>query len=231
MKYEIQGGNLPVVICELENGESMITESGSMSWMSPNMHMETTSGGGFGKALGRLFSGESMFRNVYTAQGGVGLIAFASRFPGAIKAVEITPDRPIIVQKSAFLAATEGVETSVYFQRKMRTGFFGGEGFIMQKISGRGMAFLEMDGSTVDYELSSGQQIVVSSGHLAMMDGTCSMDVQAVRGVKNVLLGGQGFFNTVINGPGVVTLQTMPLANFVDLIARSLPTNNTSSSD
>ncbi len=231
MKYEMQGGNLPVVICELENGESMITESGSMSWMSPNMHMETTSGGGFGKALGRLFSGESMFRNVYTAQGGVGLIAFASRFPGAIKAVEITPDRPIIVQKSAFLAATEGVETSVYFQRKMRTGFFGGEGFIMQKISGRGMAFLEMDGSTVDYELSSGQQIVVSSGHLAMMDGTCSMDVQAVRGVKNVLLGGQGFFNTVINGPGVVTLQTMPLANFVDLIARSLPTNNTSSSD
>ncbi len=231
MKYEIQGGNLPVVICELENGESMITESGSMSWMSPNMRMETTSGGGFGKALGRLFSGESMFRNVYTAQGGVGLIAFASKFPGAIKAVEITPDKPVIVQKSAFLAATSGVETTVYFQKKMRTGFFGGEGFIMQKISGQGMAFLEMDGSTMDYELSPGQQIVVSSGHLAMMDGTCSMDVQAVRGVKNVLLGGQGFFNTVINGPGVVTLQTMPLANFVELIARSLPTNNTSSSN
>ena len=231
MKYEIQGGNLPVVICELENGESMITESGSMSWMSPNMQMETTSGGGLGRALGRLFSGESMFRNVYTARGGVGLIAFASKFPGAIKAVEITPDRPVIVQKSAFLAATEGVETSVYFQRKMRAGFFGGEGFIMQEISGSGMAFLEMDGSTVDYELSPGQQIVVSSGHLAMMDGTCSMDVQAVRGVKNVLLGGQGLFNTVINGPGVVTLQTMPLANFVDLIARSLPSNNTSSND
>ena len=231
MKYEIQGGNLPVVICELENGESMITESGSMSWMSPNMRMETTSGGGLGKALGRLFSGESMFRNVYTAQGGVGLIAFASKFPGAIKAVEITPDKPVIVQKSAFLAATSGVETAVYFQKKMRTGFFGGEGFIMQKISGQGMAFLEMDGSTMDYELSPGQQIVVSSGHLAMMDGTCSMDVQAVRGVKNVLLGGQGFFNTVINGPGVVTLQTMPLANFVELIARSLPTNNTSSSN
>ena len=231
MKYDIQGGNLPVVICELESGESMITESGSMSWMSPNMEMQTSSGGGIGKALGRLFSGEAMFRNIYTAQGGPGLIAFASKFPGAIKAVEITPEKPIIVQKSAFLAATGGVETSVYFQKKMRTGFFGGEGFIMQKITGRGLAFLEMDGSTEDYELSDGQQIVVSSGHLAMMDATCTMDVQAIHGIKNVLLGGQGFFNTVVTGPGQVTLQTMPLANFVDLIARSLPTNNNSSSN
>ena len=231
MKYDIQGGNLPVVICELESGESMITESGSMSWMSPNMEMQTSSGGGIGKALGRLFSGEAMFRNIYTAQGGPGLIAFASKFPGAIVAVEITPDKPLIVQKSAFLAATRGVETSVFFQKKMRAGFFGGEGFIMQKISGRGIAFLEMDGSTVDYDLSAGQQIIVSSGNLAMMDATCTMDVQAVKGVKNVLLGGQGLFNTVINGPGVVTLQTMPLANFVDLIARSLPTNNNSSSN
>ncbi len=229
MKYEIQGGNLPVVICELENGESMVTESGSMSWMSPNMEMQTT-GGGIGKMLGRLFSGEAMFRNIYTAQGGPGLIAFASKFPGAILAVEITPDKPIVVQKSAFLAATAGVETSVFFQRKMGSGFFGGEGFIMQKVSGRGLAFLEMDGSTVDYDLEPGQQIVVTSGNLAMMDATCSMDVQMIRGVKNVLLGGQGLFNTVITGPGRVTMQTMPLSAFVDLMARSLPTK-TSSSD
>ncbi len=229
MKYEIQGGNLPVVICELENGESMVTESGSMSWMSPNMEMQTT-GGGIGKMLGRLFSGEAMFRNIYTAQGGPGLIAFASKFPGAILAVEITPDKPIVVQKSAFLAATAGVETSVFFQKKMGAGFFGGEGFIMQKVSGRGLAFLEMDGSTVDYDLEPGQQIVVTSGNLAMMDATCSMDVQMIRGVKNVLLGGQGLFNTVITGPGRVTMQTMPLSAFVDLMARSLPTK-TSSSD
>ena len=229
MKYEIQGGNLPVVICELENGESMVTESGSMSWMSPNMEMQTT-GGGIGKMLGRLFSGEAMFRNIYTAQGGPGLIAFASKFPGAILAVEITPDKPIVVQKSAFLAATAGVETSVFFQRKIGSGFFGGEGFIMQKVSGRGLAFLEMDGSTVDYDLEPGQQIVVTSGNLAMMDATCSMDVQMIRGVKNVLLGGQGLFNTVITGPGRVTMQTMPLSAFVDLMARSLPTK-TSSSD
>ena len=227
MKYEIQGDNLPVVICDLEAGESMITEGGSMAWMSPNMKMET-SGGGFGKALGRLFSGESLFQNVYTAQGGPGVIAFASKFPGAIKAVEITPDKPIVVQKSAFLAATKGVDVSVFFQKKMRAGFFGGEGFIMQKISGRGLVFLEIDGSAVDYELERGQQVVVASGNLAMMDETCSMDVQAVAGIKNALFGGEGFFNTVVTGPGRVTLQTMPLSAFAQLIARYIPTNTSS---
>ena len=225
MKYDIQGGNLPVVICELENGESMITESGAMSWMSPNMQMET-SGGGLGKMFGRMFSGESLFRNTYTARGGAGLIAFASKFPGAILAVEITPDKPVVVQKSAFLAATGGVETSVFFQKKMSTGFFGGEGFIMQKISGRGLVFLEIDGSAVDYELEPGQQIVVASGNLAMMDETCSMDVQAIAGIKNVLFGGEGLFNTVITGPGRVTLQTMPLSSFAELIARFIPATN-----
>ncbi len=225
MKYEIQGENLPVVICQLEQGETMVTEGGSMAWMSPNMKMDTASGG-FGKALGRLFSGESMFQNTYTAQGGPGVIAFASKFPGAIKAVEITPDKPIVVQKSAFLAGTQGVDVSVFFQKKMRSGFFGGEGFIMQKISGRGLVFLEIDGSAVDYELEPGQQIVVASGNLAMMDETCSMDVQAIAGIKNVLFGGEGLFNTVISGPGRITLQTMPLSSFAELIARFIPTNN-----
>ena len=223
MKYDIHGGNLPVVVCQLENGERMITESGAMSWMSPNMQMET-SGGGLGKMFGRMFSGESMFRNIYTAKGGSGLIAFASKFPGAILAVEVTPEKPIVVQKSAFLAATDGVDVSVFFQKKFSTGFFGGEGFIMLKISGRGLVFLEMDGSTMEYELSAGQQIVVSTGNLAMMDATCSMDIQTVKGVKNALFGGQGFFNTVVNGPGKVTLQTMPLSGFAETISRYLPT-------
>ena len=225
MKYEIQGDNLPVVVCQLEAGESMITEGGSMSWMSPNMKMET-SGGGFGKALGRLFSGESIFQNIYTAQGGDGVIAFASKFPGAIKAVEITPDKPIVVQKSAFLAATRGVDVSVFFQKKMRAGFFGGEGFIMQKISGRGLVFLEIDGSAVDYELSAGQEIVVSTGNLAIMDESCTMDIQTVSGVKNALFGGEGLFQTVVTGPGRITLQTMPLSGFAELIARYIPTSN-----
>lgn len=225
MKYEIKGEPMPVVICELEAGESMITERGSMVWMSPNMQMETSAGGP-GKAFGRLFSGESMFRNIYTAQGGPGMIAFASSFPGAIRVVEVTPDHPVVAQKAAFLAATSGVELSVFFQKKLGAGFFGGEGFIMQKLSGRGLAFIEIDGSAVEYELQRGQQLVVDTGNLAMMSDTCSMDIQSVRGVKNVLFGGEGLFNTVVTGPGRVTLQTMPLANFASTIATYIPSKD-----
>ncbi|MBR7081930.1 MAG: TIGR00266 family protein [Oscillospiraceae bacterium] len=225
MEYKIQGEPMPVVICNLAQGESMITEKGSMVWMSPNMQMET-SAGGIGKAFGRMFSGESMFQNIYTAQGGPGMIAFASSFPGNIRAVEITPERPIVAQKSAFLAATSGVELSVFFQKKLGAGFFGGEGFIMQKISGRGIAFLEIDGSAVEYELAPGQQLIIDTGYLALADTSCSIDIQAVKGLKNKLLGGEGFFNTVVTGPGKVTLQTMPLSNFAGAIAAFLPTKN-----
>ena len=127
MRYSIEGTPLPVVICELDAGEKMITERGSMSWMSPNMKMETTTNGGLGKAFGRMFSGEAMFQNIYTAEGGNGMIAFASSFPGSILAVEITPDRPVVLQKRAFLAATTGVELSVFFQKRFGAGLFGGE--------------------------------------------------------------------------------------------------------
>ena len=206
MKYVIKGEPMPVVICQLEEGETMLCEAGSMSWMSPNMQMET-SGGGAGKVFGRLFSGESLFQNKYTAAGGNGLIAFASSFPGSIRAVEITPDKPVVVQKRGFLASEAGVELSVFFQKKGMSGFFGGEGFIMQKLSGQGTAFLEFDGSIVEYDLKEGQRIVVNTGNVAMVDETCSIDVQQVKGVKNVLFGGEGLFNTVITGPGHVVLQ------------------------
>ncbi|MBC5736023.1 TIGR00266 family protein [Lawsonibacter faecis] len=217
MKYQVIGEPMPVVVCELEGGESMITERGSMCWMSPNMEMQT-SAGGFGKAFGRMFSGESMFQNIYTAKG-AGMIAFASSFPGSIKAVEITPDRPVVVQKSGFLASESGVELSVFFQKKAGAGFFGGEGFIMQKLSGHGTAFLEVDGYAVEYELQAGQQIVVDTGNLAMIDATCSIDIQTVKGVKNVLFGGEGMFNTVVSGPGRVVLQTMPVSGFASALA------------
>lgn len=222
MKYEIKGEPMPVVICELEAGESMIIERGSMVWMSPNMEMET-SAGGLGKAFGRMFTGESIFRNIYTARGGHGMIAFASSFPGAIRVVEITPDHPVVAQKASFLAATSGVELSVFFQKKAAAGFFGGEGFIMQKLSGRGLAFLEIDGSAVEYELQAGQQLIVDSGNLAMMSDTCKMDIRTVKGMKNVIFGGEGLFNTVVTGPGRVTLQTMPLVNFAGTIATYIP--------
>ena len=224
MNYEIKGEPMPVVICSLNAGETMITEKGSMVWMSPNVEMQT-SAGGFGKAFGRMFSGESMFQNFYTAKGGPGMIAFASSFPGAIRAIEVGPGRSVVCQKSAFLASEQGVELSVFFQKKVGAGFFGGEGFILQKLSGHGTAFLEIDGSAVEYDLQPGQQIVIDTGNLAMLDATCTVDVRTVKGVKNVLFGGEGLFNTVVTGPGRVVLQTMPISNFAMSVASMMPSN------
>ncbi|MEE0796598.1 MAG: TIGR00266 family protein [Anaerovoracaceae bacterium] len=226
MKYRIEGTPLPVVICQIEDGETIITEKGSMSWMSPNMEMDTTSNGGFGKALGRMFAGESIFQNKFTARNGEGLIAFASSFPGDIRAIEITPDRPVIVQKSAFLAGEAGVDISVFFQKKLGAGFFGGEGFIMQKLSGSGTVFVEIDGSSVEYQLAAGQQMVIDTGYLAMMDATCSMDVVANKGMKNMIFGGEGFFNTVVTGPGKIVLQTMPISTVASAIIPFVPTKD-----
>lgn len=224
MRYQIQGDTLPVVICELQQGERMITESGSMSWMSPNMKMETSTNGGIGKAFGRLFSGENMFQNIYTAMGGPGMIAFASSFPGSIRAFEISPGNEMIFQKSAFLAGESSINLSVFFNKKLGSGIFGGEGFIMQKVSGSGIAFAEFDGHVVEYDLAAGQQIVVDTGYLAAMTSNCQMDIQSVPGVKNMLFGGEGIFNTVITGPGRIWLQTMPISNVAGILSRYMPT-------
>lgn len=213
MRYSIIGETLPVVICDLEPGESVITERGSMSWMSPNMKMDTSARGGIGKALGRMFSGDSIFQNKFTATGGMGQIAFSSSFPGSIKAINITPETPFIVQKGGFLAATDGVELSVYFQKKLGSGFLGGEGFVMQKLSGTGTAFIEIDGHACEYELAQGQTMIVNTGYLAAMSGSCTMDIQAIQGAKNIFFGGNGIFNTVVSGPGKVILQSMPITN------------------
>ena len=226
MQYKIEGTPLPVVICQLDRGECMMTEKGSMSWMTPNMKMETTSNGGIGKALGRMLAGESIFQNRYTAEGGEGMIALASSFPGTILPVEITPDRPVIVQKSAFLAGVESVDISLFLQKKLGAGFFGGEGFIMQKLSGEGMVFVEIDGSTVEYDLAPGQQMIVDTGYLAMMDATCSMDITAVKGAKNMFFGGEGAFNTVITGPGKIVLQTMPVNSVAGALIPFMPSGN-----
>lgn len=226
MQYQIVGETLPVVICQLEAGEKMITEGGGMSWMSPNMLMETTTNGGLGKAFGRMFAGERMFQNVYTAQGGQGMIAFASSFPGSIRAFHIEPGQEMIFQKSAFLAGEASVQVSIHFNKKVSSGLFGGEGFILQKIGGYGIAFAEFDGHVVEYELQPGQQIVVDTGHLAAMTPSCNMEIKTVPGVKNALFGGEGFFNTVITGPGRVWLQTMPISNVANAIRPYIPTGN-----
>ena len=202
----------------------MITEGGGMAWMSPNMKMETSTNGGVGKAFGRMFSGESIFQNNYTAMGGPGMIAFASSFPGSIRAFEISPGNEMVFQKSAFLAGEAGVDVSIFFNKKVGAGLFGGEGFIMQKFSGNGTVFAEFDGHVVEYELQAGQQIVVDTGHLAGMTASCSMEIRSVPGVKNMLFGGEGFFNTVITGPGRIWLQTMPISNVAAVLRNYITT-------
>ena len=226
LKYEIEGGHLPVVICYPEVGQTLCCEGGAMSWMSPNMQMETTSGGGAKKVFSRLISGESLFMNEYTPRNGQGVIAFASKFPGSIIPYEVRPGRGIVVQKRGFLAMEKGLDVSIYFQQKMSRGFFGGEGFVMQRISGDGLVFLEIDGHCKEYELQAGQSIIVDTGYLAAMSETCTMDVQAVKGAKNIFLGGEGLFHTVISGPGKVYLQSMPIYGTAQALIPYLPTGN-----
>ena len=221
MTYEIKGDNLPVVICHLNAGEEMTCEGGSMSWMDDEIEMKTQAGG-VGKMLGRMFTGENAFQNKYYANK-AGEIAFASSFPGSIRAVEVTPNKPVIAQKGAFLASFGQIETSVFFQKKLGAGFFGGEGFLMQKYSGNGIVFLEIDGSAVEYDIAAGDRKIVDTGYLAAMDGTCSIEIVRIKGVKNMLLGGEGLFNTVVNGPGHIILQTMPVQNTASLLYNYMP--------
>ena len=222
MKYSIEGEPLPIVVCNLSEGEKIICESGAMAWMSTNMQMETKSGG-IGKMLGRALSGESIFLSNYTAKGGNGLIAFASNVPGSIKAFNITPDKGIVAQKNAFLACEAGVELSVFFQKKLGAGLFGGEGFVMQKLSGEGTAFVEFDGYVKQYRLANGQSIVIDTGYLAAMDATCSIDIKTVPGIKNALFGGEGLFNTVVTGPGNVWIHSMPVEQLAGRIMKFMP--------
>ena len=226
MKYQIQGETLPVVICQLEPGEKMITERGSMAWMSPNMKMDTSTNGGIGKAFGRMFSGESFFQNTYTSMGGPGMIAFASSFPGSIRAFDVAPGQEYIFQKKSFLAAEAGVTLSTHFQKKISSGLFGGEGFILQKVSGQGTVFAEFDGHVIEYDLNPGQSIVIDSGYLAAMSSSCQMEIQTVPGVKNMFFGGEGLFNTVVKGPGKIVLQTMPISGLAEVLRPFFPSDN-----
>lgn len=209
MKYEIYGNQLPVLSMTLNKGETIHTEAGAMSWMSEGIVMKTNAGGSVGKAFSRMFSGESMFQNTYTASNDGDIIAFSSSFPGEILAIDVT-NNPIIAQKSAFLAREASVDMTISFQRKLGAGFFAGEGFIMQKFTGTGMVFLEIDGTTVNYELKDGETMILDTGYLAAMESTVKMDIVTVKGFGNVLFGGEGLFNTKVTGPGRIWIQSMP---------------------
>ena len=223
MRFEIKGEPLPVVIVYLDANETVNCQKGAMSWMTPNMKMETHTGG-IGKAFSKMFSGESIFTNTYISEGGPGMIAFASSFPGSIIPFDISKG-DMIVQKSGYLASQPTIELSIAFQKKLGAGLFGGEGFIMQKLHGQGMAFVEIDGYVVEYDLQDGQQMLIDTGYLAAMSSTCKMDIQQVKGIGNVLFGGEGLFNTVVTGPGKIYLQTMPISNFAGAVASVIPRN------
>ncbi len=222
MKYEIQGSPYPAATITLEPKESILCQRGAMSWMTPNMEM-ATKGGNIGKMFGRVLTGESLFQNLYTAQGGEGMIAFAASVPGVILPFELDGTKTIVAQKSAFLASETSVNYEVFFQKKFSTGFFGGEGFIMQKFSGTGLLLLEIDGSLITYDLAPGQSLLIDTGHLAAMEDTCSLSIETVKGVGNALLGGEGFFNTRVTGPGRVWLQTLPISRLASNVARYVP--------
>ena len=224
MDYTIKGGNLPVVCINLNKGEAVKCEAGAMSWMDDCIRMETK-GGGIGKVSGRLVSGETMMLNTYTAQQN-GEIAFASSYPGSIIAREITPGQSVIAQKGAFLASFGDIEMNVFFQKRLGTGVFGGEGFIMQEFKGNGLVFFEIDGSVAEYTLQAGQKKIIDTAHLAMMDASCKMNIERIKGVKNIMFGGEGLFNTTVEGPGKVYLQTMPFNNLAARIIAMIPSSD-----
>jgi uncharacterized protein (TIGR00266 family) len=223
ISYRIDGTTLPVVTIELEAGEVIYSESGGMSWMTGNVEMKTHSGGGLGKMFKRAISGESLFITDFFVNSGRGTVAFASEFPGKIIPFDLKPGESIIVQKDAFMCAEKSVDIDLHFRKRLGTGFFGGEGFIMQRISGPGVAFLEVDGEVIEYDLEAGQRLKVDTGHLAAMEATVDFDVTMVKGFRNILLGGEGLFLASVRGPGKVWLQTMPMSKLAQKIAQFMP--------
>lgn len=226
MKYEIKGSSLPVVICTLNNGETLVSESGAMGWMSDYITMDTNMKGGLLGGLGRAFSGESVFLNTFASTADNTLIAFPSSFPGRIIAKELAAGEMMIAQKGSFLAATSSVQLEVAFSKKVGAGFFGGEGFVLQKISGPGVAFFEFDGHVEEYQLAAGQRLKVDTGNVAMFESSVTYNVEMVKGIKNMFLGGEGLFLTTLTGPGRVYLQSMPLPNLAGRISQFIPTKS-----
>src|SRR5262245_19766015 len=224
--YQIVGTTLQAVIIQLDPGQTVYSESGGMSWMSGNMTYNTNTGGGLGGMFKRALSGESLFIIDYACSGGRGLVAFAREFPGKIVPLHLGPGQEVIAQKDAFLCAEKSVGMSVQFRRKLGAGFFGGEGFILQKLTGPGVAFVEFDGEIVEYTLEPGQLLKVDTGHVAMFEPTVQFDIEMVRGFKNILFGGEGLFLATLRGPGRVWLQTMPAIKLAKRLVQFLPSSS-----
>ena len=225
MEYEIKGGAFPMVVCRLQKGETMKNETGAMAYMTSDMKMETNTGGGLLKGLGRALSGDTIFLNFFTAQSDNQEIGFSSCTPGKIIPIRLNGSNSIIGQKNAFLAAEEGVNLDIHFRNKLGAGIFGGEGFILQKFTGNGIVFLEIDGEVIEYDLQPGEKLLADPGHIAAMDESVDFDIERVKGTKNMLFG-EGLFFARLQGPGKVWIQTMPISRLAEAIIPYIPTSS-----
>jgi uncharacterized protein (TIGR00266 family) len=224
MEYKIIGTTLQAVILELDPGETIFSESGGMAWMTANIGMKTSGrGGGLGGVLKRAVSGESLFLVEYTSQGSKGFVAFASDFPGKIVPLNLAQGQQMIAQKQAFLCAEKTVDLDIHFRRRLGAGLFGGEGFVLQKLTGPGVAFVCLDGEIMEYTLGQNDMLKVDTGHVAMYEPTVSFDIEMVKGFSNILFGGEGLFLATLRGPGRVWLQTMPSQNLAKAVMPYLP--------
>lgn len=226
MRYNIFGNNLPAVSIKLDRGESIFTQSGGMAWMTNGITMSTNMKGGLMKGLGRMLSGESLFMATYTSEAPDSEIVIASSFPGSILVFEVDASHQYICQKSAFLCAEPNVQLSVQVTKGIASGLFGGEGFLLQRLSGAGKAFIEVDGSVAEYNLQPGETLKVDTGNVAAFEASVAYEVETVKGFKNILFGGEGLFLTKLTGPGKVWLQTMTMPSFASRIIPYLPNKN-----
>ena len=222
MEYEIKGGSFPIVICTLQKGETMKNETGAMAYMTSGMKMDTNTDGGLLKGLGRALSGDTIFLNHFTAESDNQQVGFSACSPGRILPIRLNGSNTIIGQKNAFLAAEKDVDLDIYFKKRLGAGIFGGEGFVLQKFTGTGMVFLEVDGEVIEMDLQPGEKILTDPGHIAAMEESVDFDIEMVKGAKNILFG-EGLFFSKLTGPGKIWLQTMPLSRLAEAIIPFLP--------
>ena len=224
MQYRISGTVMESVDIHLKQGETIYTESGGMAWMRGSFDMDTSTRGGLGAGLGRMLAGESLFLTTYICKSADGLITFTPEVPGKVVDLKLEAGQSMICQKDAFMCAEESVKLEMHFRKKLGAGLFGGEGFILQKLTGPGNAFVEIPGEVRKIELKAGEKIQVDPGHIAVFEPTVEYDITGVKGLKNVLFSGEGLFLATLTGPGTVWLQTLPLSNLALKLAKYMPT-------
>jgi uncharacterized protein (TIGR00266 family) len=226
MQYKIEGNVFPTLEVQLTQGESVFTESGGMAWMSQGIDMSTGTRGGLMAGIGRALAGESLFMVTYACKAQAGIVTFTPEAPGLILDMDLAPNQSLICQKDTFLCAEQSVQMEIHFSRRLGAGIFGGEGFVLQKITGPGKAFMAIPGDVIERNLAVGEKLLIDPGHIAMFEPSVNYDINMVKGLKNVIFAGEGFFLATLTGPGKVWLETMPIANLAAKIRKYIPTKS-----